>query len=171
MQRRNVRKLKLKCKSDNLETGLSKPEDEQLFYSASVQFLRKQLEYKSHHQLPKETVSTQSYCSINKPVQISSDRESYHKNSIESSLSMRQVLPFPKTNKINFFLRLKNTFKKFYLKSSSFDTEDDDTGTSNISNFKFPRCEQCDGLHSSCLKNAYKENCKTYKLPCSSNSN
>lgn len=168
MQQRSAQKLKLECDFDDLELALSKPESEQLFYSASVQFLRKHLEHRSQYQ--PQTVSTQSCCSLIKPVQILKGREKLcHKNSIEpSSLSMRQVLPFPKSYKVNFFTRLRNTFRKFQLGASRLNSKDD-TEISNISNFKFSRCEQCDALHSSCLKNTCKENSgKDYENPCSS---
>lgn len=154
MQRRNALKLKSECKFDCLETGLSKPEDEQLFYSASVQFLRKKLEEKSHHQ------------SLNVRGPAQKDQESCHTKSTASSLSMRQLLPFPKSSKDGFFTRLRNTFRKFQLRVPSLNTDDEDLQSSNItSNFKFARCEKCERFHSSHMKNAWEQNlCVTYKV-------
>ena len=165
MQRRNslTPRPSDSASSDPLD-ALSKPEDEQLFYTASVHFLRKRLEEKSNR-LSKPQDATQSCCNLTRPVV--THRTNVHKISrleldkcpakesclrVEiPSLSMNQVLPFPKSNKEGFFARLKNTFRKTRRPADVTVQNIEESEAKNISNFKFPRCSRLRHPHSSCL--------------------
>lgn len=171
MQRRNsLTSRPPNCvESDPLDVALSKPDDEQLFYTASVHFLRKRLEEKSNRQL-KPQDATQSCCNLTRPV---SHRDTnVHKTSkLElvncppreqiQSLSMSQVLPFPKSNKDGFFARLMNTFRKTRRPDEVTVQNIEESESKNISNFKFPRVSRLRHPHSSCLLKISEENIRT----------
>ncbi|KAJ0182044.1 hypothetical protein K1T71_002766 [Dendrolimus kikuchii] len=147
----------------SLDAALSQPENEELFYTASVHFLRKRLEGKSNSPQSKQdyasatqscySLSNQSFnnqCYDNFTKSRSSLRVKESETAVESSLSMHQVLPFPKSNKEGFFTRLKSTVRKCssYLKIFDFDDiqntrlKEESESLSPISNFKLPHCER-----------------------------
>lgn len=145
--------------SDALDVALTKPEDEQLFYTASVHFLRKRLEEKSHKPL-KPQEATQSCCNLSRSIKRNSNVHKVSKLDVDCSsqigegpsLSMHQVLPFPKSSKDGFFTRLRNTFWKFRRSAvTGPNTDEESAETKHISNFKFPRCSRLSNLHTSCL--------------------
>ncbi|XP_075991672.1 uncharacterized protein LOC142986997 [Anticarsia gemmatalis] len=163
MQRQNLLRSRSPKRetSNSLDVALSKPDDEQLFYTASVHFLRKRLEEKKHRPSnPRD--ATQSCCNLRKPSTSESNCtvsenagekiESNTQIGKGSSLAMHQVLPFPKSSKDGFFARLKSTFQK-YMRSDNDLAEPnrDEPETKCISNFKFPRCARLSQRHSSCL--------------------
>ncbi|PZC81178.1 hypothetical protein B5X24_HaOG213279 [Helicoverpa armigera] len=161
MQRRNSLTVRSpdSATSDCLDVALAKPDDEQLFYTASVHFLRKRLEEKCHR--PARTQeATQSCCNLSIPI-ANRPSSNVHKSSKidleffspgeRRSLSMHQVLPFPKSSKDGFFARLKNTFRKFRRPADVAEQTTEESETKNISNFKFPRCARLRNPHSSFL--------------------
>lgn len=170
--------------SDCLDVALTKPEDEQLFYTASVHFLRKRLEEKSH-KLPKAQETTKSCCNLSRPIENkhSSIVHKPQKKGFERSshigegpsLSMHQVLPFPKSSKDSFFTRLRETFRKFRRPVDVNNPNPEETETEYISNFKFPRCARLRNLYSSCLveisEEKSNENIKTHNVRYSRSSN
>lgn len=163
MQRRNLLRSRSPESetSDSLDVALTKPDDEQLFYTASVHFLRKRLEEKKVHKTSNPTEATQSCCNLSKPttsacypvlIKEPPHLESSSRIVEEPSLSMQQVLPFPKSRRDSFFARLKNTFRKYMRPDNDVtvpSTEEPDAR--HISNFKFPRCSRLSNPHSSCL--------------------
>lgn len=178
------------------ESGLTKPEDIQLFYTASVHFLRKKLLEKSRRTPMLSNAGTQS-CS--KPETISrastgaSSRFFKSSNLIlcrkasrtiivvtppsspPSSLSMNQVLPFPKYGS-SFFSRLLKwgSNRQFELDDRVELKNGDKNESSKISNFKFPRCERTTRLSKSLYtpsSNNSKETCKNVKPAVSVNFN
>uniref|UniRef100_A0A2H1WXN1 SFRICE_039220 n=1 Tax=Spodoptera frugiperda TaxID=7108 RepID=A0A2H1WXN1_SPOFR len=170
MQRRNSLTLRTadSVTSDPLDVALTKPDDELLFYTASVHFLRKRLEEKSH-QPSKPQEATQSCCNLSRPPVPHLSSSSLHKIAkIEldhhspvgegPSLSMQQVLPFPKSNENGFLTRLMNTFRKFRRPAEVTEQQTEEPDTKNISNFKFPRCSRLRNPRSSCLVEISEEN-------------
>lgn len=161
MQRRNslTPRLSDSASSDPLD-ALSKPEDEQLFYTASVHFLRKRLEEKSNRP-SKPQDATQSCCNLTRQVATHRNTNVHKISRLElnncparveiPSLSMNQVLPFPKSNKEGFFARLRNTFRKTKPPAEVTVQNIEESETKNISNFKFPRCSRLRHPQSSCL--------------------
>uniref|UniRef100_A0A2A4J4J2 Uncharacterized protein n=1 Tax=Heliothis virescens TaxID=7102 RepID=A0A2A4J4J2_HELVI len=162
MQRRNSLTARSpdSATSDSLDVALAKPDDEQLFYTASVHFLRKRLEEKSHRPA-KTQEATQSCCNLSRQI-VNHRSSNVHKNpkidldyssptGERRSLSMHQVLPFPKSNKDGFFARLRNTFRKFRRPVDVTEQHTEESETKNISNFKFPRCARLRNPHSSFL--------------------
>lgn len=170
MQRRNslTSRPPDSAASDPIDVALSRPDDQQLFYTASVHFLQKRLEEKSNRLL-KPQDATQSCCNLTRPVvnkhnnnvlKISKvDLESPPKGAMPS-LSMNQVLPFPKSNKDGFFARLKNTFRKTRRPADVTVQGSEELDNKNISNFKFPRCSRLRHPHSSCLLQISEESSK-----------
>lgn len=166
MQRQNP--LKSPSKSSDfdppsLDAAFAKPGDQELFYTASVHFLKKRLQEKTHSKSQKET--SQSCCNLtsttNKETSLNSARPGVSKTEFSfeppkqepSSLPMHQVLPFPKSNKDTFLTRVRNTFRKYRQSVDMNDASGSEESEAKcISNFKFPRCERLSkGLHSSCL--------------------
>ncbi|CAH0700398.1 unnamed protein product [Spodoptera exigua] len=172
MQRRNSLTLSTadSVTSDPLDVALSKPDDELLFYTASVHFLRKRLEEKSHRP-PKPQEATRSCCNLSRPPAPHLSSSSVHKiakikldhDSLVGegpSLSMQQVLPFPKSNENGFLTRLRNTFRRFRRPADVTEQQSEESDTKSISNFKFPRCSRLRNPHSSCLVEISEENSK-----------
>lgn len=148
MQRHNSLRLRPKSPYSDcpLETALKKPEDRELFYTASLHFLNKRLQEKTHR--PSLQESTQSCCDLNKtrPKTVSKHKAEVpnYKTEAGPSLPMHQVLPFPKSSKEGFFNRMKNTFRKYRQSFSMTETNSSEELeiSKSISNFKFPRCER-----------------------------
>lgn len=136
----------------SLDAVLAKSDDKELFYTASVHFLQKRLQEKSH-KLASQPVS-RSCCNLNnnedkyhKIKLIQSDQSDLSFDSINAEsdpLSMHQLLPFPKSRKESLITRLMNTFRKHrqHLERLNDAAVMDDTESKSISNFKFPRCER-----------------------------
>ncbi|CAB3230639.1 unnamed protein product [Arctia plantaginis] len=151
--------------SNSLDVALTKPDDEQLFYTASVHFLLKRLEEKSHK--PKHREATQSCCNLSRPttsansyIQLTDSIKQHYKPPIAegSSLSMQQVLPFPKSSRDGYFARLKNMFRKYMRSDSDVnETTIEESETKPISNFKFPRCARLSNIRSSHLVEIIEE--------------
>lgn len=173
MQRRTA--LRQERAQNNFETYwdevFKKPEDEKLLYTASVNFLKKRLEDKTVSFPHKQKEVSKSCCSIvtyaENKTRNSAREQSLHSSQSEesdsideTSLSMHQVLPFPKTNKASFFTRLKNNFRKYRRTASltEYENADDTESSKFISNFKFPRCDQLSSAHSSWLFQINEEN-------------
>lgn len=173
MQRRHPRVLCSKSVSDSFEVTLTSTKNNYLPSSDDIQFFRKKL--RDLHHVPEPRNSTQSCCNF-KPARPLDDRTSSYKVSEESpnsltkqSLSMNQVLPFPKSSKENYITRLRNTFRKFHSRAASRYSEQEDSGTTTVSHFKFNRCEICQRLYYSHLNDDGGEKiCETCRLPCSS---
>lgn len=159
MQRQNTIKSRSKLPSEcPLEIALTKPDDKELFYTASLHFLNKRLQEKTRHSGSKEF--SQSCCSLSlkdsKPVVrefTALESEHNSERATESSLSMQQVLPFPKSSKEGFFNRMKNTFRKYRQTFSMCEANSSEELeiSKSISNFKFPRCKRSGTAHSSSL--------------------
>lgn len=164
MQRQNTLGSYPKCNHSEcpLEIALRKPDDEELFYSASLHFLKKRLHEKTHTSKPREF--TQSCCSLSRASESSAQPFTRNKveasnsgispqTTVESSLSMHQVLPFPKSNKEGFFNRMKNTFRKYRqsFSMSEANSSEELEISKSISNFKFPRCQRFSTARSSSL--------------------
>lgn len=149
MQRCNALDLKHTDECYSL-ADLAKPEDERQFYTASVQFLKKRLQEKANPPSDRIQNSTQSCCSLNvksEPIPKPSCKAPHlDSEPIQPSLSMHQVLPFPKSNRESFFTRLKNSFRK--LQTSNFATStkkassSESSNTMAVSHFKFPQCRK-----------------------------
>ncbi|KAG6463727.1 hypothetical protein O3G_MSEX014047 [Manduca sexta] len=143
-----------------LDLALAKPEDEQQFYTASVHFLTERLRERSQSPRTKSNEKSQSCCCLTgvpfatlqtrldkkNPLNIVPDSES-----IAPSLSMHQILPFPKSNRDSFFTRLRNTFRKYRRTAniSESNVPDESDTSKYISNFKFPWCERVGRSHHS----------------------
>lgn len=167
MQRRSILKSSNPDSeaSNSLDVALTKPDDEQLFYTASVHFLLKRLEEKSHK--PKQREATQSCCNLSRPstsadssIQLTDSIKQYSKPPIAegSSLSMHQVLPFPKSSRDGYFARFKNMFRKYMRVDSDVDEITiEEPETKSISNFKFPRCTRLSKIRSSHLVEIIEE--------------
>ncbi|CAD0195970.1 unnamed protein product [Chrysodeixis includens] len=162
--------------SDCLDVALTKPEDEQLFYTASVHFLRKRLEEK-RHELPKPQETTRSCCNLTRPIDFKhSIVNKPQKKGLERSshvgegpsLSMHQVLPFPKSSKDSFFTRVKESLRKFRRPVDVNNPNPEETETQYISNYKFPRCARLRNLYSTGLveisEEKSNENIKTHNV-------
>lgn len=162
MQRQDCNKSPTKSpqlEPPSLDAALAKPDDKELFYTASVHFLQKRLQEKSHKITSKPT--SQSCCNLN------SARDNYQTlgqkdqtdlsfnilNTDNNPLPMHQLLPFPKSKKDSLFTRVKNTFRKYRQRLEvNYTSVVDDAESKSISNFKFPRCERFHKtLHSSVL--------------------
>nr|XP_053600202.1 uncharacterized protein LOC128669401 isoform X2 [Plodia interpunctella] len=128
-----------------IQDALHKSDEE--FFAASVHFLRKRLhEKKCRVDLNAQATSQSCAClhgdllrpDASKTVEGSLAVDIEPPIPIGKSLSMLQVLPFPKSSKYGFFARLKNTFKKYrsyYDMESKVDALDNKKATSD---FKFP---------------------------------
>lgn len=136
----------LVASSSNRNNEQTAPEDELLFYTASVNFLRKLLEEKSKIEYAKSV----SCCNILQADNSTSNDISLNASPWKSSkLSMQQVLPSPKSNKESFFMRLKNSFRK-YRRTVDLCKSELNSENEFISNFKFP-CERFSNMHTSYL--------------------
>ncbi|CAG9098158.1 unnamed protein product [Plutella xylostella] len=130
-----------------LDEALSKPDDEELFYTASLHFLRRRLEDRSSEQHR----STQSCCNLSTTTsspKLQPAARGFEYPGVLTEwplLPMNQVLPFPKCSNMSFFNRLKKTFRIFRrsgdITMSSRDLPADSTSL-QASHFKFPRCER-----------------------------
>lgn len=168
MQRQDIIKGTSKHleRDSSFDVALARPGDDELFYTASVHFLKKRLQDKTDHVAPKET--SQSCCNLtsipavtkHKPVKTSRTELVFDFPTDSSSLPMQTLLPFPKSNKESFFTRVKNTFCKYRQRVDMSNTNHaDDSETKFISNFKFPRCERISKCpRSSCLVEISEEN-------------
>lgn len=133
----------------SLDAALAKPDDNELFYTASVHFLQKRLQEKSHKITQKPT--SQSCCNLNSSrdkQQLLGEKDqtdlSFNTlNADSGSLPMHQLLPFPKSKKDSIFTRVKNTFRKYRQRLEvNYTGVVDDAESKTISSFKFPRCER-----------------------------
>lgn len=163
-----------------LDEALAKPDDEQLFYTASLHFLNKKLQEKTHlpigafgrtrltsqscYQLTR--IQTDAIPATSKICCTSVNDDSPRVRG--PSLSMHQLLPFPKSNKDTFFARLKKRFRKYCRSFDISETNNahDADNPKHISNFKFPRCaRRTKDLRPSCLveisEETSNENVKT----------
>ncbi|CAG4997998.1 unnamed protein product [Parnassius apollo] len=138
----------------NLITSLERPDDEEEFYTASVNFLNERLQEKCRNRSSRQKAS-QSCCNLSTDSCIVPElRKTQSKvkfgfdvpDEPEILLTMNKVLPFPKpkSTKKSFFTRLTNTFRKYRrCFNLNIDTEPEESETlKNYSNFKFPRCER-----------------------------
>ncbi|CAG9566647.1 unnamed protein product [Danaus chrysippus] len=128
----------------SLDVALSKPEDIELFYAASVHFLKTRLQEKTNI---KETgSSTKSCCDLAKPL----DKSPSNRNLEEpSSLSMHQILPFPKTNKESFLSRILGSFWKHRKGNDSKNSAK--KSLNNKPNYDLLRCNHLSKIHCSNL--------------------
>lgn len=177
MQRRNPIKPS-GSKQPNIDEALSKPEDEALFYTASVQFLKQRLEEKSKV-IDSKKQTSQSCCEFKVDPELAktvtpkiiSPEDSVESMKLADELSMQQVLPFPKSNRHNFFSRLWRTLRKC---RKSVDLEDMDEIENYISKFKFPESESCSGelyFQSSVLQIISEESLDTHQSHHSTSTN
>lgn len=141
----------LKPEPPSLDAALAKPDDKELFYTASVHFLQKRLQEKSH-KIASKPVS-RSCCNLNSSEDkyrqlklIQSDQTDLSidiLNAESNPLPMHQLLPFPKSRKDSLFTRFLNTIRKYrQCLELNYATVVDDAEAKSISNFKFPRCER-----------------------------
>lgn len=144
--------------SHNLTKKLEKPrihpiatqeKEEDYFYTASLVFLKKKLEEKSNTDRDSQNTS-QSCCTLSVPENLEllpkktllTETDSEPLQITGSSLSMHQILPFPKSHN-RFFSRLKNTFRKYRSFFGMGDSKPNELGAFNPSpNLKFPRSER-----------------------------
>lgn len=152
MQRQDCNKSPTKSpqlEPPSLDAALAKPDDKELFYTASVHFLQKRLQEKSH-KITSKPIS-QSCCNLNSSTenhQLVSQKDKTDLsfdilNADTDPLPMHQLLPFPKSKKDSLFTRVKNTFRKYRQRLEvNYTSAVDDAESKNISNFKFPRCER-----------------------------
>lgn len=152
MQRQDCNKSPTKSpqlEPPSLDAALAKPDDKELFYTASVHFLQKRLQEKSH-KIP-STPTSQSCCNLNSnrdKNQLIGQRDQTDLNfnilnADSNPLPMHQLLPFPKSKKDSLFTRVKNTFRKYRQHLEvNYTSVVDDAESKSISNFKFPRCER-----------------------------
>lgn len=158
----------------SIDVALVRPGDEELFYTASVHFLKKRLQEKTDHIISKEI--SQSCCNLRvhaatkpKPRKASRTELGVDFAKDACALPMHALLPFPRSNKDSFFSRVKNTFRKFRQRLDMSDTSHaDDFDIKCISNFKFPRCQRLSKRpRSSCLVEISEEN-SNESMKCSS---
>lgn len=152
MQRQDCNKSPTKSpqlEPPSLDAAFAKPDDKELFYTASVHFLQKRLQEKSHKIASKPT--SQSCCNLNSSGEIhqlldQKDRTDLSFNILNAdsnALPMHQLLPFPKSKRDSLFTRVKNTFRKYRQRLEvNYTSVVDDVESKSISNFKFPRCER-----------------------------
>lgn len=152
MQRQDCNKSPTKSpqlEPPSLDAAFAKPDDKDLFYTASVHFLQKRLQEKSHKIASKPT--SQSCCNLNSSRDKcqhlgEKDKKDLSFNSLNADsdpLPMHQLLPFPKSKKDSLFTRVKNTFRKYRQRLEvNYTSVVDDAESRSISNFKFPRCER-----------------------------
>lgn len=152
MQRQDCNKSPTKSpqlEPPSLDAALAKPDDKELFYTASVHFLQKRLQEKSHKIGSKPT--SQSCCNLNSTIDKyqlvgqwdQTDLSFNILNADSSPLPMHQLLPFPKSKKDGLFTRVKNTFRKYRQRLEvNYTSVVDDAESKSISNFKFPRCQR-----------------------------
>ncbi|CAH0726039.1 unnamed protein product, partial [Brenthis ino] len=129
----------------SLDVALTKPDDVELFYTASVQFLQKRLQEKSLVAPTKSQRNTKSCCNL------SSSSNSQRVIDKHTALSMHEILPFPKSNGESFFSRILNSFRKFSTQIIPDSNTEDLEMVNTRSNYKFPRCEKDNKGHSSYL--------------------
>lgn len=152
MQRQDCNKSPTKSpqlEPPSLDAAFAKPDDKELFYTASVHFLQKRLQEKSHKIATKPI--SQSCCNLNSggdKYQLAGQKDPTDLslnivNSDSNALPMHQLLPFPKSKKDSLFTRVKNTFRKYRQRwEVNYTSVVDDAESKSISNFKFPRCER-----------------------------
>lgn len=153
------------CKQRCSESELAELDDEQLFYTASIHFLKKKLQEK--FQSPELSIRSRTthessiqlnttHCCKNHNAKRShfnrsssltlcrktSESDICKISDTQTSLSMQQVLPFPKSRKKGFFKRIKNTFKILQPKNLIHPKSANDSESVNISHFKFLRCHK-----------------------------
>ncbi|CAH2240574.1 jg21048 [Pararge aegeria aegeria] len=154
--------------SHSLDSALAKPVNEELFYTASVHFLKKRLQDKIHFTLvnSESGQTSQSCCnlsSISENHSAFSEDQRKNQSHLEiqensaqcatKSLSMHQILPFPKSNKECFIARIMNSLRKYKRCANIPENKTDDIELFKTrSNYKFPRCELLNKGRSSCLK-------------------
>lgn len=135
----------------SLDVALTKLDDVDLFYTASVQFLQKRLQEKSLIATTKSQRNTRSCCNL--PSSSNSQKNIIDK---PTALSMHEILPFPKSNGETFFSRILNSFRKFTTQIIPDSNTDDLEMVNTRSNYKFPLREKDNKGHSSYL-NAISE--------------
>ncbi|CAG9784214.1 unnamed protein product [Diatraea saccharalis] len=171
MQRENALKLQpttSRTVSSSSKAALILPEDEESFYTASLQFLEKRLQEKTHNSTPKSNNISLCCSNLLKTGTQESKGDTIQKNFDElpsgSPLSIHQLLPFPKTSKESFFSRLKNTFRKYQRNFSMAEsnTAEELEVSKSISDFKLPVYVKTRCVQSSCLVQIKEENSKEY---------
>lgn len=146
-----------------LDYALAKPDNEELFYTASVHFLKKRLQDKTQSLIAVESRHTShSCCNLRRdpenPLAINVEGEQpnfreHLSTQSSTSLSMHQILPFPKSNKESVVARIMNSLRKYKRRNNIPEDKTDDLELFKPrSNYKFPRCERLNKGHSSRLK-------------------
>ncbi|KAJ2953832.1 hypothetical protein O0L34_g1461 [Tuta absoluta] len=131
----------------SLDLVLARSSNEEDFYAASVNFLKKRLQDKTLQKEPSQSCcdflldSSKDKGRVKKQKSVA-EIDFTHSNSKTSELQMCQVLPTPKSNKDRFFKRVKNTFRRY--RQVEMNDANCDEESKKISNFKFPRCERAD---------------------------
>lgn len=147
--------------SNPLDFALAKPDNEELFYTASVHFLQKRLQDKAQSLIASESRHiSHSCCNLRKnsenPLAFTQEKPDSRENlstQSSTSLSMHQILPFPKSNKESVVARIMNSLRKYKRRNNIPEDKTDDLELFKPrSNYKFPRCERLNKGHSSCLK-------------------
>ncbi|CAG4943972.1 unnamed protein product [Colias eurytheme] len=135
--------------------------DLNLFYTASVHFLKKRLEEKTNNTTTKSERISQSCCDLQ-----GRDTSSSSYNGLDSdlafnrtSLSMHQILPFPKTHQ-GIFSRMVAAIRKY---RRQLDVTEVNSNVSKIASKLSPRCERFDKGRSSCLVAIQEESDESVK--------
>ncbi|CAH2104389.1 unnamed protein product [Euphydryas editha] len=133
-------------KRASLDIALTKPDDVELFYTASLHFLKQRLNEK------KVVISAES----NQTTQCKQSSENPQTSTTTpglKSLSMHQILPYPKSKRESFLARVMNSFRKYRKYNDIAENRTDDIEMLNtISNYKFQHCERFSQVYSSHLK-------------------
>lgn len=141
----------------SLDIALTKPDDVELFYTASLHFLKQRLNEKllsgsiESHQTTKGEQSSENLQTSTKEQRL-------------KSLSMHEILPYPKSKRVSFLARVMNSFRKHRKYNDIAENKTDDIGVlSTTSNCKLPNCERFSKVYSSHLKSITEETSNKYK--------
>lgn len=140
----------------SLDIALTKPDDVELFYTASLHFLKQRLNEKL---LSGSIESDQT----TKGEQSSENLQTSTKERLKS-LSMHEILPYPKSKRESFLARVMNSFRKYRNYNDIAENKTDDIEVLNsMSNCKLLNCERFSKVYSSHLKSITEEASNKYK--------